>query len=409
MTFRNYDPERDRPAVHRIWKEVGWGEHSSDEDRERFIECGRGMVAELNGEAECHVCTCPGTIRYLEEDLPFSCVTGVTTSRIARKQGFAKRLLAQLLAVDAAEGALVAGLGMFEQGFYNQLGFGTGGYEHWVSFDPARLNVSVTPRVPRRIAVDDWEAAHAARLARIRGHGNCSLTPAGITRAEMHEGEKTFGLGYFDGPAGTLTHCVWCGVRGGEHGPYQVHWMAYQTRDQFLELMALIRSLGDQVRLIQMCEPPGLQLQDLIDRPFQQIIATENSKYESKIEAHAYWQMRILDLPGCLARTRLRGGELRLNLRLTDPIESLLDEDAPWRGVGEEYIVMFGDPSSAERGTDPTLATLATTVNAFTRLWLGVRSATSLAVTDELSGPEDLLQELDWVLRLPQPHPDWGF
>jgi hypothetical protein len=158
-----------------------------------------------------------------------------------------------------------------------------------------------------------------------------------------------------------------------------------------------------------MCEPPGLQLQDLIDRPFQQIIATENSKYESKIEAHAYWQMRILDLPGCLARTRLRGGELRLNLRLTDPIESLLDEDAPWRGVGEEYIVMFGDPSSAERGTDPTLATLATTVNAFTRLWLGVRSATSLAVTDELSGPEDLLQELDWVLRLPQPHPDWGF
>jgi len=48
-------------------------------------------------------------------------------------------------------------------------------------------------------------------------------------------------------------------------------------------------------------------------------------------------------------------------------------------------------------------------VNAFTRMWLGARPATGLAVTDELTGPAALLEELDWALRLPEPKPDWDF
>ena len=48
--------------------------------------------------------------------------------------------------------------------------------------------------------------------------------------------------------------------------------MAYQTGEQFLELMALLRSLGDQVRLVRMNEPPGIQLQDLMIQPFKQIV-----------------------------------------------------------------------------------------------------------------------------------------
>jgi len=49
-------------------------------------------------------------------------------------------------------------------------------------------------------------------------------------------------------------------------------------------------------------------------------------------------------------------------------------------------------------------------VGAFTRLWLGVRSATSLAVTDDLSGPQELLRELDDVLLcFPDPKWDWDF
>ena len=52
---------------------------------------------------------------------------------------------------------------------------------------------------------------------------------------------------------------------------------------------------------------------------------------------------------------------------------------------------------------------LDASVSAFTRLWLGALPATSLAITDDLSGPADLLQDLDRAFRLPQPHFDWSF
>ena len=65
--------------------------------------------------------------------------------------------------------------------------------------------------------------------------------------------------------------------------------------------------------------------------------------------------------------------------------------------------------AGAAAGTDPSLPILAASVNAFTRLWLGVGPATGLAITDDLSGPDDLLNQLDEILRLPQPKPDWDF
>jgi hypothetical protein len=406
--FRPYDPEKDREAAHRIWREVGWLEKGKEEWMDRYVTSGRALVAEMEGEAECLVLTAPGTLRYLEEDLPFSCVTGVTTSRVARKQGFAGRLTALAVAVDAREGALVSGLGMFEQGFYNRLGFGTGGYEHWISFDPAHLKVSTTPRAPRRLTLEDWEQAHAARLARLRGHGGCNLLPAEHTRGEMYE-DNAFGLGYYDGPGGELTHYVWLHPHGVESGPYQVPWMVYQTGPQLLELLALLHSLADQVRLVRLREPQGIQLQDLIDRPFQRRAASEKGRFESDMHARAYWQMRICDLPGCLAHTHLTGPELRFNLSLSDPITRLLDADAAWRGIGGEYVVTLGEASSARAGSDPALPTLSATVNAFTRLWLGVRPATGLAVTDDLAGPPELLQALDRAFCLPDPKPDWDF
>jgi hypothetical protein len=42
-------------------------------------------------------------------------------------------------------------------------------------------------------------------------------------------------------------------------------------------------------------------------------------------------------------------------------------------------------------------------------MWLGVRPASGLAVTDELAGPPALLEQLDDVLLLPTPRPDWEF
>ena len=48
-------------------------------------------------------------------------------------------------------------------------------------------------------------------------------------------------------------------------------------------------------------------------------------------------------------------------------------------------------------------------INAFSRLWLGVRPARGLAVTDDLDGPRDLLEALDEAFRLPEPVRDWDF
>ena len=373
------------------------------------IECGRALVAEVHGAAECSVVAVPGNVRYLDEELSLSAITAVTTSRIARKQGLASRLTARAVAEDAADGAQVAGLGIFEQGFYNQLGFGSGGYEHWASFDPARIKVGVKARMPRRVTGNDWAAVHAARLVRRRGHGASNLIPPEVTQADMIFTKNGFGLGYWDDRSGELTHHFWCRAKEPEHGPYTVNWLSFQTPDQFLELMALIRSLGDQVRLVRMREPQGIQIQDMIKRPLKQRQMSEKSKYERGIRATAYWQMRICDLAGCLAKTHLRSHTVRFNLALTDPIKRSLDEGAPWRGITGDYVVTLGPSSGAEPGTDSALPTLSASVGAFSRLWLGVRPASGLAVTDRLYGPPELLEELDWALRLPEPKPDWDY
>jgi len=408
MIFRAYDAERDKQAARRIWREVGWIEEGQEEALDILVRAGRSMVAEIGGEAECLVLSSPGEIRYLEETLPFRGVTGVTTSRVARKQGLASRLTARVLAADAADGALVAGLGMFEQGFYNQLGFGTGSYEHWVSFDPACLRIETEARVPKRVTADDWRAMHASLLTRRRVHGSVSFVPAEIIQAELKYSKSGFGLGYYDGPNGELTHHVWCRAKG-EHGPYSVQWLSYQTMDQFLELMALLKNLGDQVRLVRMREPPGIQVQDLIAQPFKQRQITRRGEYEAAASAMAYWQVRICDLAGCMQHTHLYGEPVRFNLRLSDPIERFLDEDAPWRGIGGEYVVQLGPLSEAVPGQDRSLPTLEASVGAFTRLWLGVGPASGLAATDELSGPAALLADLERALLLPSPKVDWDF
>ena len=55
------------------------------------------------------------------------------------------------------------------------------------------------------------------------------------------------------------------------------------------------------------------------------------------------------------------------------------------------------------------METLEASVGAFTRLWLGVTSATALSMTDQLSGPPALLEALDEALQLPAPQTDWFY
>jgi len=100
---------------------------------------------------------------------------------------------------------------------------------------------------------------------------------------------------------------------------------------------------------------------------------------------------------------------VRFNLELHDPIERYLPDDAPWRGTGGEYVVALGPSSSAQSGRDTSLPTLKSSVNAFSRMWLGVGRATGLSATTSMEGPSDLLAELDRVVCLPKPHTDWDF
>ncbi|MDP8238430.1 MAG: GNAT family N-acetyltransferase [Candidatus Hatepunaea meridiana] len=168
MNYRNYNPEKDKKAVNRIWQEIGWIEKDNPKPMDILIESARAIVADINNEPECLVISLPGDIDYLGEKLSFSGIAGVTTSLIARKQHLAGRLTATRIALDATEGALVSGLGMFEQGYYDKLGYGTGPYEHIIRFSPSSLNIDIKPRVPSRITKEDWQQVHQSRLKRLR-------------------------------------------------------------------------------------------------------------------------------------------------------------------------------------------------------------------------------------------------
>ena len=99
MKLRDYEPDRDKDDVVRIYREVGWCTKAEHEEAlAGLLESGRTMVAELDGSTECMVTTDPGTIRHGERNLSLTGVTGVTTSRVARKRGLAGRLTAHALA-----------------------------------------------------------------------------------------------------------------------------------------------------------------------------------------------------------------------------------------------------------------------------------------------------------------------
>ncbi|TFH40579.1 MAG: GNAT family N-acetyltransferase, partial [Lysobacterales bacterium] len=235
MELRLYNKEHDRDNIMRVWRETGWLHTGGEEMVDCMMEAGRAWVAEIDGAAEAEAATAPGTIRYLDEELTLSAVTAVSTSLVGRKKGLATKLTALAVANEAEAGSLVAGLGMFEQGYYNRLGFGTGTYEHHFSFNPALLQLAVKARTPRRLGLEDWNILHAARLQRMRGHGACTLNSALLTKAELIEHPGNSGLGYFDGADGTLSHFIWIGASNVERGPYSIRLIAYQNGQQFLE------------------------------------------------------------------------------------------------------------------------------------------------------------------------------
>lgn len=411
MTYRDYDPERDAKAVRRIWKECGW---IRDEERDGvyvdsvFKAANDALVATIDDTPECAVHGMYGEIRYLAESLRMGAVTAVTTSHVSRKLGFAGELTARLLARQAEAGMEVSALGMFEQGFYDRLGFGTGAYEQWIRFDPATLTVSKTFRPPKRLQVNDYAAVHQALCNRRQNHGDVVIYPPELIQIDMGLTPEPFGLGYFDGPGGSLSHFIW-GSTKGEHGPYTIKLSAWQNAEQLLELLALLKSLGDQVGQVGMLETGVIQLQDLLKQPIRTRRTTRDSQFANDSSSVAYWQLRILDLGACLAKTRLNTPTVEFNLDLHDPVQSYLDDGRNWRGISGNYVVRLGADSRAVKGEDPALPTLSASVNAFSRMWFGIRPASSLAITDNLSGDGELLERLDASLRLPKAHLGWEF
>ncbi len=406
IEIRAFDYERDLPSVKRIWREVGWVDEDEEKMMDDFFACGDTVVATMNGEAECSVHIVDGSLRLQETDLPLCAVTAVTTSRIARGHAFAKRLTAQQLAASAERGAAVAALGMFDQGFYDQLGFGSGGYDHQLQFDPGTLRVDHRVPTPRRLSADDFAAVHSALVGRHKVHGSVVLNPPQFIKAEMGWSEGGFGLGYFERE--TLTHFMWFSGKA-ERGPYSVEMIGYRNTAELLELLGLLKSLADQVYAVKIVEPPEIQLQDLLDRPFRNRALTRGSTLSAEHRTFAWWQLRMLDVPACVAAFSDAATDLALQVDVRDPLNDMLPDGSAWQGAGGSYVLRLGPRSSAEPGTDSSLPQVRCSINALTRLFWGVAPASSLAVTDEFSASEETLAALDRAIRLPIPHTGWDF
>lgn len=407
QAIRDLDLDRDLPALKRIWREVGWIDYERGEAAvAQFFDCGRTLVAQLHGSAECAVHTVPGTLRLQTTDLPLCAVTAVTTSRIARGHAFAQHLTARQLAYGAADGAAVAALGMFDQGFYDKVGFATGEYEHGFVIDPGTLNVAVPARVPERLSADDHEALHAALCARQIGHGGVTLSPPILLRAELSFAEDEFGLGYRSD--GTLSHFVWMETDDAEHGPYRVRYLSYQNSAQLLELLGLLKSLADQVYSVWLREPRELQLQAILRRPFRHRALTSNSEHETAQKANAWWQFRVLNVAACVAALSCARA-VEFQLEVTDPLEDLLPAKHDWRGVGGTYRVSLGPSSQAQPGVTTGLPVLRCSVGALSRLLWGVMPASSIALAEDLQAPAELISQLDEAIRLPRAIPGWDF
>ncbi|MDP8231350.1 MAG: hypothetical protein P9L91_01640 [Candidatus Zophobacter franzmannii] len=405
MNYRKYDHEKDKDSLFRICNEIGWAKKPETFWLTEYIPKTRTLVSDLNGQAECFANSVLGNYYYLGQKLTLSAINGIGTSLVARKQRLASKLTVAKIVEDVMDGADIAGLGFFEQGYYDQFGFGNNGYEHIVRFTPSSLKLKRDIPVPVRIGIEHASEIYEVRANRHRVHGNVVL-PEICNTGDLQDGDNYQGYGFRD-EDGTLTHLIWVYGRGSEHGMFRIY-LLYQNYEQFLDLLALIKSFGDQITIARISEPPGIQIQDFLNQPFTYRRLTTKSPYENSIKATSWSQVRILNLENCISKLKTIK-PVSFNLKLSDPIVKYLPENSPWAGIGGEYIVRLGSESMVEKGVDNSLLTLEASVGAFTRLWAGVLKATQLRYSDELFAHQELLTELDEAINLPIPRFDWDF
>ncbi|PIE52107.1 hypothetical protein CSA37_08310 [Candidatus Fermentibacteria bacterium] len=389
------------------WKDAWWHREGHEEAEAEFMEAGDALVGEQDGKAVALALSCGGSFHHRDhkEELEICIISGITTAFHGRKSGFAGTLTAELLARSAEQGSALAGLSMFEQGFYNRLGFGNMPDRNETMLRPSDiLTAGKISSPPVRLGPDDWKEIHACRAERYKCHGSLTGHPL-MTRLEM--GRQSFVLG-FRNSQGRLTHHVQIGKIIGENGPAFTGWMAFSTPEQFRELMLLIKSLGDQIDMIRITELPGISLQTILRKPI--LFARETRKYpgrENGARNHSWTQCRILNLKKCINGMTCPGPEVSFNLSLNDPVEKFLDDSFTWKGCTGEYTVNFSENSSVENGHTPGLECLSCSVGTFTRLWNGSSTASNLRYTDTVKGSSNLLKALDRCLLLPEPDYDW--
>lgn len=396
MAIRAYNKETDLEPLQKTWEEIGWATSQTQKDAMALLfDHGDVAVGTFADVAEAVATVHDGVIRYVDTDLSLAAVTAVTASMVARKQGFATDLTAHVLSNAMDRGQAVAALGMFEQGFYDRLGFGTASYDFRMMFDPAKLDIATPYRPPTRFGVEQAEAVFELVESRKRSHGGVNIGSAEFRRFEMLLTDGGFGWGYFEGDQ--LTHGLWA-TKKDYSGPIIVEFMAYRTTDQLMELLAILRESADQIRSVKLSEPAEIQLQDIVAHPIRQRIQTQKSPHEAGMNAFAWWQLRILDLAPVVEARSWIGEPFEFNLVLEDPLN-----DHIGKGLTGTYRVAVGSSSTiVPTSPDTALPTLTASINAFSRMWFGVRSASALAITDTLKGPPALLANLDAAFALPR-------
>ena len=137
-----------------------------------------------------------------------------------------------------------------------------------------------------------------------------------------------------------------------------------------------------------------------------------NARHEQRFQYVAWQQIRILDLQRCIAAART-DRPVRFNLTLTDPVERYLDGGDGAGGLAggspasiRSPWITYPRPAPGHRA--PASRSCAPRRGAFSRLWAGVRPASSLALTDDVAGPAELLADLDRAMP-PPPQFDWSF
>ena len=411
MTLRPYNSNNDGKDLFRVIRECGWPDPEKNkalqEAWKNFAESGNADVAEWKGHVEASITSHRGSIRMMDRELPLCAVTSVCVGHILRRTGTASKLTARLLAREASE-CSVAALGMFDQGFYDKLGFGAFPYTYTVSVDPNTLMVPSLKRRPVRLSHADIDRMLKNILKRRINHGQVQISLREFFMLSLHEIEDGFGIG-FENDDGEITHHMWMAAKS-ENGPYNVYWMIYEDYDGLMELLSFMKSLSDQVNCFKFTEPYGMQIQDLLLRPFRTREISAEGKYRNEITAESWQQARILNMEKTFAVIRIPHGQIDFNLDLNDPIESSLPEDSEWRGLGGQWTIRIGEQvSTATQGHQNNLPLLRASVNALTRLVFGVQMASSLSVLDDFSAPNDLIESLDESLRLPNPNMDLSF